>query len=203
MDTPTNLRIPRSNSPSQDKIQRSVAVKTDRRDAQRLAQLLRAGELTPVWVPSEHDEALRDLVRAREFSKRDLRRARQTVSSFLLRHAIDGPQGTKRWSKMFMRWLDTLSFDRQASQIAFQEYVQAVRDLEARLERLEAEIHSWATEGPHAPVIQALQALKGVREITAVTVVVEIGQFSRFGHPEQLMAYSGLVPREYSSGSHS
>lgn len=176
-------------------------VKTDRRDALRLSQLLRAGELTAVWVPSEDDEALRDLVRAREFAKRDLRRARQRVSSFLLRHSVDGPQGMRRWSKMFMRWLDTLSFDRRSSQIAFQEYIQTVRDMEARLERLESEIHSWATEGPQAPVIQALQALKGVREITAVTVTAEIGQFSRFDRAEQIMGYSGLVPREHSSGS--
>lgn len=176
-------------------------VKTDRRDALRLAQLLRAGELTPVWVPSEDDEALRDLVRARELIKRDLRKARQRVSSFLLRHGVQEPSESRRWSKMYMRWLDTLSFEHRPSQITFQEYVQTVRDVEARLERLEAEIHSWATEGTHAPVIQALQALKGVREITAVTVMAEIGQFSRFRHPEQLMAYSGLVPRERSTGS--
>jgi len=152
-------------------------VKTDRRDALRLSQLLRAGELTAVWVPSEEDEALRDPVRAREFAKRDLRRARQRVSSFLLRHKLDEPPGTRRWSKMFMRWLDTLSFEQRASHIAYQEYVQAVRDMEARLERLESEIHASAIDGPHSPVIQALQALKGVAEITAVTVVAEVGQF--------------------------
>lgn len=178
-------------------------IKNDRRDVLRPAQLLRAGELTPVWVPAEDDEALRDLVRAREFAKRDLRRARQRVSSFRLRHAVDEPKETKRWSKMFMRWLDTLNFDRRASQIAFRGYIQAARDLQARLERLEAELHSGATEGPPAPVIQALQALKGVREITVSTVVAAVGRFSRFGHPEQLMAYSGLVPREHSSGSQS
>lgn len=91
-------------------------MKTDRRDALRLAQLLRAGEVTPVWVPTEDDEALRELVRAREVAKRNLRRARQRVSSFLLRHGIHELQGTRKWSEMFMRWLDKLDFDqRQAT----------------------------------------------------------------------------------------
>jgi transposase len=106
---------------------------------------------------------MRDLVRAREFAKRDLRRARQRVSSFLLRHKLDEPPGTRRCSKMFMRWLDTLSFEQRMSQIIFQEYVEAIRDMETRLERLESEIHaSSAVDGPHSPVIQALRALKGV-----------------------------------------
>ncbi len=157
-------------------------VKTDRRDALRLSQLLRANELTPVRVPTESDEALRDLIRAREFAKRDLRRVRQRLNSFLLRHGVVGPDKTRRWSKMFMRWLDTLSFDQRATQVAFQECVQTIRDMESRLERLEAEIHSWATESPHAPVIQALQALRGICEITAVTLAAELGlsKFKQF-----------------------
>jgi len=190
-------------APSLTPVRPGDQVKTDRRDALRLSQLLRAGELTPVWVPSEADEALRDLIRAREFAKRDLRRARQRVSSLLLRQGIDAPAGTRRWSKMFMRWLDTLNFEHRARQITFHEYVQGVRDIEARLDRLQAELHAGATESPQAPVIRALQALKGVGEITALTLVAEVGQFSRFSHPEQLMSYSGLVPREHSSGAQS
>lgn len=176
-------------------------VKTDRRDALRLAQLLRAGELTPVWVPGEEDEALRDLVRARGFAKGDLRRARQRVASFLLRHGVELPQGTKRWSVTFLRWLDKVSFTHRPTQIAWQEYLHAEREAARRVERLEAEIHAWAKDSIHTPVIQALQALRGVREITAVSLVAEVGQFSRFKNPAQLMAYSGVVPREYSSGS--
>lgn len=190
-------------APSLTPVRPGDQVKTDRRDAIRLAQLLRAGELTPVWVPREEDEALRDLVRARTFAKEDLRRARQRVASFLLKHGVELPKGTNRWSKTFRRWLDTVNFPHRASQIAFAEYVQAERDMASRVERIEAEMHAWATESTHAPVIQALQALKGIREITAVTLVAEIGEFSRFRHPAQLMAYAGLVPREYSSGSQS
>jgi len=176
-------------------------VKTDRRDAVRLAQLLRAGELTPVWVPGEEEEALRDLVRAREAAKRDLRRARQALNSFLLRHGVQPPQGTRRWSRMYLRWLDTLSFPHRATQVVFQELLHAVRELEARLERLEAEIHALATESRYAPLIQALQALRGVGEVVAATLVAEVGPFSRFRNPALLMAYAGLVPRERSSGA--
>ncbi|NLG68002.1 MAG: IS110 family transposase, partial [Firmicutes bacterium] len=166
-------------APSLTPVRPGDQVKTDRRDALRLAQLLRAGELTPVWVPGEEEEALRDLVRAREGAKRGLKRARQELSSFLLRHGIAAPKGTKRWSRMFLRLLDTLSFPHRATQVAYQEYVEAVRAQQARVDRLEAEIHALATESRQAPVIQALQALKGVGEVTAVTLAAEIGEFSR------------------------
>ena len=174
-------------------------VKTDRRDALRLAQLLRAGELTPVWVPDEEHEALRDLVRARHSAKLDLKRAKQALSSFLLRHDVRMPNG-KRWTKTFMRWLDTLSFSHRATQVAFQEYLHAIRELEARIERLEAEMCAIAQDSRFGPVIQAVQALRGVALVTAITLVAEVGEFSRFRSPAQLMAYAGLVPREHSSG---
>ena len=135
---------------------------------------------------------MRDLVRARAFAKEDVRRARQRLASFLLKHGVDLPTGVRRWSKTFQRWLDGVSFAHRPSQIAFEEYRYAEREMVRRLERLEAEIHTWATEGEHAPVIQALQALKGVREVTAVTLVAEVGQFSRFRSPAQLMAYARL-----------
>lgn len=149
-------------APSLTPVRPGDPIKTDRRDALRLAQLLRAGELTPVWVPDEEHEALRDLVRARQTAKVDLKRARQALSSFLLRHGVPVPKGTRRWSKMFLRWLDTLGFSHRATQIAFQEYVHAIHELEARVERLEAEMHAIGEEGRYAPVVQALQALKGV-----------------------------------------
>lgn len=155
-------------------------VKTDRRDALRLAQLLRAGELTPVWVPSESDKALRDLTRAREDAKQDLLRARHRLSKFLLRHGLVVPAGVRSWSAKHRKWLDSLKFELPALRITFQEYLHAID-----------EIH----------VIQALQALRGVAEVTATTLVAEIGQFSRFRSPSQLMAMAGLVPSEYSSGA--
>lgn len=175
-------------------------VKTDKRDALRLAQLLRSGELTAAWVPTEEDEALRDLVRAREDAKEDQHRTRQRLLKFLLRHGLHAPQGVRNWTVKHRTWLDSLKFDKQAEQLVFQEYLHALDEIEARLKKFEVEIHVQATESEHAPVIQALQTLRGVAEITATTLVAEIGEFSRFANPKQLMAYAGLVPKEYSSG---
>lgn len=176
-------------------------VKTDRRDALRLAQLLRSGELTPVWVPDEEDEALRDLVRAREDGKEDQLRARHRLLKFLLRYGLYPPKGTKNWTAKHRQWLDSLHFENRALQTVFQEYLHQLDEISERIKRLEREIHTQATESIHAPVIQALQTLRGVAEITATTLVAEVGQFSRFRNPRQLMAYAGLVPKEYSSGA--
>lgn len=175
-------------------------VKTDRRDAINLAQLLRAGELTEVWVPDEEDEALRDLVRIREDAKEDLLRARHRLSKFLLRHDLRPPAGIKNWSKKHRLWLDTLKFEQDALRVTFQEYLHAINEIESRIQRLETEIHVQATQSVHAPVIQALQALRGIAEVSATTLVAEIGQFSRFSNPRQLMAFVGVTPSEYSSG---
>ncbi|EZP77231.1 transposase [Parageobacillus genomosp. 1] len=175
-------------------------VKTDRRDALRLAQLLRAGELTPVWTPDEDHEALRDLIRARHDVKEDLQRARQRLVHFLLRNDIRPPQGTRNWTVKHRNWLNTLKFEKPSLRIVFQEYLHAIKEIEDRMKRIEAEIHQEAIHSEHAPVIQALQTLRGIAEVTAVTLVAEIGQFSRFSSARQLMSYAGLVPKEYSSG---
>jgi len=173
-------------------------VKTDRRDALRLAQLLRAGELTPVWVPGEEDEALRDLVRAREDAKEDQLRARHRLLKFFLRHGERAPQGVRRWSSKFRDWLDKLHFEHAAADAVFREYLHALDEIEERIHRLDAAIHGQAEASARAPVIKALC---GVAEVTAVTLVAGVAEFSRFRSPRQLMAYAGLVPREYSSGS--
>ncbi|WP_408006341.1 IS110 family transposase [Pseudalkalibacillus sp. A8] len=176
-------------------------VKTDKRDSTRLAQLLRAGELTSVWVPDEDHEALRDLIRARHDAREDLQSSRQRLMHFLLRHEIRPPQGVRNWSVKHREWLKRLTFERASQRIVFQEYLHAIYEVEERMKRLEAQIHEEAIQSEHAPVIQALQTLRGVAEVTAVTLVAEIGQFSRFSNPRQLMSYAGLVPKEYSSGS--
>lgn len=174
-------------------------VKTDRRDALRLAQLHRAGELTAVSIPTEEDEALRDLVRVREDAKEDLLRARHRLSKFLLRHDIQ-PHGMKNWSTKHRAWLKTLKFEKSTLRVVFEEYMDVLGSIDARIKRIETEIHREAVESEHAPVIQALQTLRGVAEITATTLVAEIGSFLRFPHPRQMMAYAGLVPRESSTG---
>jgi transposase len=176
-------------------------IKTDRRDAERLAQLFRSGDLTAVYVPSRDDEALRDLVRARADAREDYHRSRQRVVHFLLRHQIHPPAKiVRRWTKVYWIWLDQLSFERDPERIAFREYLYTIKENEDRLKRIELGIAEQAAAGPHAPVIQALQTLRGIAFITAAILVAEIGCFMRFRSPAQLMAYIGLVPREYSSG---
>lgn len=176
-------------------------IKTDRRDAVRLAQLYRAGELTSIYVPDEDDEALRDLVRAREDAKEDELRSKHRLVKFLLRNDIKPPAGTKKWTKKYRDWLDKLPFERSSSQIVFQEYYHQLKELEQRVKRYEEEIKLQATQGVRAPIIQALQGLRGVALITATSLVAEIGSFKRFSTPKQLMSYVGLVPSEHSSGN--
>lgn len=176
-------------------------VKTDRRDAQRLAELLRAGELTSVWVPGEEDEALRDLVRAREDAKEDLLRSKHRLRKLLLRHGIQEPVGVRAWSAKYRVWLKGLKFEFSALQTTFDEYRLNIEEIESRIGRLESEIHTEAEESKHAPVIKAIQAFRGVQEIAAATMVAEVGSFLRFGKASQVMAYSGAVPSKYSSGA--
>ena len=141
-------------------------IKTDRRDAIRLPQLYRAGELTSIYVPTPEDEALRDLVRAREDAKEDELRARHRLSKFLLRNTIQPPSKMTKWTKKYHAWLDSLKFESTALRIVFQEYPHQIKEIEQRILRLEKEIEHQATEGAHAPIIQTLQALRGVALIT-------------------------------------
>ena len=174
-------------------------VKTNRRDALGLARLLRAGELTAVWVPDEGHEAMRDLVRARAAAVETQRVHRQQVSSFMLKHGRIFPR-PKAWTMRYLKWLQEQKFDHPAHQIALQEMVEAVRTSRERVLRLEASIKEFAPQWSLAPVVQALQALRGVDLIVAVTFATEIGDIGRFESPRQLMAYLGLVPSERSTG---
>ncbi len=175
-------------------------IKTDRRDAIRLAQLYRAAELTSVYIPTPDDEALRDLVRCREDAKEDELRAKHRLSKFLLRNNLKPPSGVNKWTAKYMKWLDTMKFENAHLRVVFQEYYHQLKELEQRIVRLEKEIRIEANEGVHAPKIQALQALRGVALVTATSMVAEIGSFKRFSTPRQFMAYVGLIPSEYSSG---
>jgi transposase len=175
-------------------------VKTDRRDALMLAKLHRAGELTAVWVPDSAHEAMRDLVRARATSKQVLSKARQHLQGFLLRHGRVY-SGKKGWTRMYRRWLNMVRFDHPAQQIVLQDYIDAVTDAEERVARLTGQIEVLVPQWSMAPVVRSFQAMRGVALITAVTVVAEVGDFSRFNNPRQLMAYLGLVPSEHSSGA--
>lgn len=174
-------------------------VKTNRRDAVSLARLFRAGELTSVWVPDTVHEAVRDLVRARETASQDLRRKRQQLLSFLLRHGRIF-SGRQHWSRAHLRWLAQQKFDHPAQQIVFQDAVDAIDDAAARLRRLDAQVAAIVPSWSMAPVVEAYQAMRGVSFVVAVTFVAEIGDLRRFDNPRQLMAFLGLVPSERSTG---
>ncbi|CAN7196209.1 IS110 family transposase [Variovorax sp. LjRoot290] len=174
-------------------------VKTDRRDALMLARLARAGELNAVRVPDAVDEALRDLVRAREDAVREQRNARHRLKALLLRSGVVY-SGKSAWTAAHLRWLASLALPHAAQQIAFQEYLHAVSESGARIARLEQSLRDALAGWSLAPVVAALQALRGVQLIAAVTLVAEIQDFHRFANPRQLMAYLGLVPSEASSG---
>ncbi len=174
-------------------------IKTDRRDAQMLARLHRAGELTPVYVPHPEDEAMRDLCRAREDARHAERKAKQQLGAFLLRSGFRYT-GPSNWSLAHWRWLSDVRMPHPAQQVALQEYIDAVRLCTDRVQRIVAEIEKLVPEWRLAPVVKAIQALRGVSLIVAATVSAEIGDISRFDNPRQLMAYLGLVPSEHSSG---
>jgi len=178
-------------------------VKTDRRDAERLARCHRAGDLTAVWVPDEAHEALRDLVRAREAAKTDQLRARQRLGKFLLRHGKAPAIKITPWTAKHMDWIKRqVHFGQQALEATLLDYVQEVDHAAARIERLEKSIDEAIATAPMEirAVVEALQSLRGVAKMTAVTIVSEVGALSRFENARQLMGYSGLVPSEFSSG---
>jgi transposase len=174
-------------------------VKTNRRDAVALAKLLRAGELTAVWVPDEGHEAMRDLVRARSAAVETLRVHKQHVSAFMLKHGRHYPR-EKAWSMRCLRWLQEQQFDHPAHQIVLQAMVEAVRLAKERVERLERTIEEFLRAWLLAPIVGALRALRGVDLIVAATFVSEVGDIGRFDNPRQLMGYLGLVTSERSTG---
>ena len=187
-------------APSLIPVKKGDHVKTDRKDALKLAQLFRAGELTEIWVPKEEDEMLRDLVRAREDTMQNLIRAKHRLLKFLSRYGITAPGETKNWSSRYWKWLRTVRFEDPAREMVLEEYIATIEEIESRLRRLEAEIHRIAEDSVHSQLIKALQSLKGVGEIAAATIASEVGFFMRFDKPTQLMSYGGVVPSEYSSG---
>jgi transposase len=174
-------------------------VKTNRRDALSLAKLLRAGELTAVWVPDERHEAMRDLSRARTTAVADLRSKRQQVSSFLLRHGLHHA-GKRTWTKTYARWAADLKLAHLEQRLAFEEMLLAVRQAQERRERLEQAIRAAVPDWSLAEVVTALMAMRGIDLVSATAFLAEIGDLSRFQTPRELMGYLGLVPSEDSTG---
>lgn len=176
-------------------------IKTDQRDAKKLARLLRNGELTPVWVPDSRQEALRDLLRMRLDACRDLLRKRNQLSKFLLRLGITPPEKTKAWSVKYHTWLNSIRLEEPAYQFILSQHIHSVFQAKMRIQIIEKEIEQSVLTLVDQRLFHALQSLRGIGPITAATLIAEIGDITRFKKASQLMAYVGLVPREYSSGN--
>jgi transposase len=179
-------------------------VKTDRRDALKLARSHRSGDLTAVWVPDEVSEALRDLVRQREAAKQDQLRARHRLTKFLLRTGQRAPLGLKAWTERYMRWLAQVRYTQPAQEVTLLDCRNEVEHMRARVKRLEEAILELVKQAPQAmqELIRGLQALRGIAHISAVTIASELGNISsRFESARKLMGYSGAFPSENSSGS--
>lgn len=180
----------------------SDRVKTDQRDAIRLARLLAAGELAIVTVPSLEREQLRDLVRCREDIRQDLMRARHRLGGFLLRREVYYEGRGRAWTREHRQWLTTLRFADVASQLTLADYLHAHDVLLARRDRLESELDTLVQVASCAQQISRLRCLRGIDTLSALGLCVEIGDWERFDHPDQLSAYLGIVPSEHTSGSH-
>ena len=175
-------------------------IKTDRRDALKLAELHRAGLLTEVVPPTEDEEAVRDLCRCREDVRQDLLRSRHRLSKFLTRRGYRFTQGKKNWTKLHRKWLRSLCIERPADQATFDAYLLAVEQLEERRRTLDVQMDAFAIQEPYREPVAWLRCFRGIDTVTALTIVAELHGFSRFNSPRQLMGYLGLVPSEYSSG---
>ncbi len=175
-------------------------VKTDRRDADQLARLFRAGELTGIYVPDPQDESVRDLIRARYQVGKQQHRARQQLKMFLLRQNIRYA-GTKPWTQKHLNFLATVKLPFAEQQFVFQEMVNVITEAGQRLERYEKQIESAMEGWRWQPVVKALMSLRGVALLTGATLVAELGDFERFAGAPQLMSYLGLCPGEHTSGT--
>ena len=175
-------------------------VKTNRRDALSLVKLLRAGELTAVWVPDQHHEAIRDLTRARGTAALDLRRKRQQMSAFLLRQGLHYPESRHSWTKAHMSWLASQKLAHAEQRLVFEEMMLAMRQAQERIERLEQAIRAAVPDWSLAAMVTALMAMRGIDLVSATALLGEIGDLSRFQTAPELMAYLGLVPSEASTG---
>lgn len=174
-------------------------VKTDRRDALKLARLLRRGDLHAVWVPDAEHEAFRDLTRARQAAKQDQQRVRNRITKLLLRLGVDEPQGTTRWTAAYSRWLNELQLALPLQQAVLEELRRALEEAGARLERLERQLKAACKTHAQASLIRGLQTLRGVGPITAATAVAEMGDPGRFATARKLMGYTGYEITEHTS----
>lgn len=177
-------------------------VKTDKRDAKKLARAYRNGDLTKVWVPDEATEALRELRRQRDNAKEFERRSRQQLSQFLLRRGVRAPEKAKRGTIAYAQWLEKLTMPDEGTQRTLRDLIDEVEHQRGRVAKLQQQLAEAMTKAPAEllELVAALQALRGIAWLSALTLALEIGSFSRFESPRELMAWAGMVPSEHSSG---
>ncbi len=175
-------------------------IKTDRRDARKLAELLRGGLLTLVHAPTPEQEAVRDLCRAREAVKRDQTRVRHRLSKLLLRRGVRWTRGRRAWTRAHLEWLRGRRFEHPAAQAILDDHLLALEQLESRLAALDAKLEALAQQAPYAEPVGWLRCFRGIDTLTALSLVAEIHDWRRFSSPRELMAYVGMVPSERSSG---
>jgi transposase len=187
-------------APSMTPTRSGDRVKTDKRDARKLARLLRAGELTAVYIPEATDEAMRDLCRARTDAVDDRRRSRHRLKGFLLRHGYRY-QGKTAWNAAHERYLRELVLPHPAMKVILEEYLQGIAAAEERIKRAQTAMHELLEKWRLAPAVRALMAMKGFQTVAAMILVSELGEVHRFSHPRQVMAYLGLVPTENTSSN--
>ena len=176
-------------------------IKTDRRDASQLAILYRAGALTPIHIPTEQEEAARDLLRCREDIRADLLRARHRLSKFLLRHGRRFTETKKAWTQRHHTWLRTQAWPLAALKQTHAAYLRTVDEAVARLHTVEEDLRGLLDLEPLRPRVQRLRCFRGINDLTALTIAAELGDPRRFPTAPSTMAYVGLVPSEHSSGA--
>jgi len=186
-------------APSLVPVKAGECIKTDRRDSKKLAKYLRSGDLTEVHPPTQAEEAVRDLCRARDDARADLMRCRHRMTKMLLRKGIRFTEGKKHWTKTYMSWLKTLTFDDANEQTVFDSYLLAIEQIEERKKWLERQVEEASQNDAYRERVGWLRCLRGIDTITAMTILSELHDFRRFQSPRELMSYLGIVPSEYSS----
>jgi transposase len=185
-------------APSLVPVKPGERIKTNRRDARKLAQALRSDDLTEVHPPTLEEEAVRDLSRCREDAREDLLRARHRLGKMLLRRGL--VHNGKAWTEAHRRWLRGLNFEHEAARAVFDDYLRAIEHLEERLSGLEEKLIALGEKAPYREPVGRLRCFRGIDTITAMTLVAELHDFRRFESPRGLMAFLGLVPSENSTG---
>jgi len=186
-------------APSLVPVQAGNRMKTDSRDARKLARFLRSGDLTPIHVPEEATEAMRDLERAREDAKKAKQVARHQLQKFLLRHGRRYDGGYS-WTQKHLDWIRGQNFQEEAQRSVLVDTIHALEEAGNRVDCISQDIRELVGSWKEAPLVKALQGLRGISLMAAVIIIAELGDFRRFENPQKLMGYLGLVPSEHSSG---